>query len=222
MSSSKDDGRSTRWDEHREQRRTELVEAAVAAIDLHGPSASVTDMAAQAGVSKPVLYRYFADKDELYAAVGQYGADLVLERVVPELFSGAPIRESIRGAVDAYLTTIEEHPQVFALLVRHHGEGHDPLADGKLRIAAMLARVLNDTLRRLRVDAGGAEPWAHGIIGLFVSVGDWWLERRTMSRDAVCDYLTGFVWHAIEGLALEYGVPPSFLDQPTSTTFEEA
>jgi AcrR family transcriptional regulator len=222
MSSASDDGRSTRWDEHREQRRVELVEAAVAAIDLHGPTASVAEMAEQAGVSKPVLYRYFADKDELYAAVGQYGADLVLERVVPELFSGAPLRESIHGAVEAYLTTIEEHPQVFALLVRHHSEGHDPLADGKLRIAALLARSLNDLLRRLRVDAGGAEPWAHGIVGLFVSAGDWWLERDTMSREAVCDYLTGFVWHALEGLALEYGVPASLLDQPTSETIDEA
>ena len=34
-----DDGRNSRWDDHREARRAELVDAAVAAIDEHGPSA---------------------------------------------------------------------------------------------------------------------------------------------------------------------------------------
>ena len=37
----KDDGRSTRWSAHREARRAELVLAAVAAIDEHGPGAGI-------------------------------------------------------------------------------------------------------------------------------------------------------------------------------------
>ena len=60
----KDDGRTTRWDAHRDQRRAELVLAAVRAIDQHGPDAGIADIAAEAGVSRPVLYRYFADKDD--------------------------------------------------------------------------------------------------------------------------------------------------------------
>jgi len=40
-----DDGRSTRWSAHREARRAELVEAAVAAIDHLGPLAGVEDIA---------------------------------------------------------------------------------------------------------------------------------------------------------------------------------
>ena len=78
------DGRSARWDEHRESRRAELVEAAVTAIDLHGPGAGIAEIAEQAGVSKPVLYRYFSDKDDLYRAVGHWGADRVLEAVERE------------------------------------------------------------------------------------------------------------------------------------------
>jgi AcrR family transcriptional regulator len=199
------DGRASRWDEHREARRTDLVAAAVAAIDRHGPAASVADIAAQAGVSKPVLYRYFADKDDLHRAVGRWGATTVLEGLLPALLSDAPLRSRVHTGVDAYLTLIDQHPHVFALLVGHVGQG-DPLADGKEMIAAAIARTLGDTLRHLGVDAGGAEPWAHGLVGLGLATGTWWLDRRTMSKQAVADYLTGFVWHAFEGTAAEYGV----------------
>ena len=43
--SGSDDGRATRWDQHRTDRRAELVEAAVAAIDTHGPAASIAQIA---------------------------------------------------------------------------------------------------------------------------------------------------------------------------------
>ena len=207
----RDDGRSTRWDAHRDQRRAEMVEAAVRAIDRHGPDAGVAEIAAEAGISKTVLYRYFEDKDELHAAVGQWGAAEVLDRLMPPLRdTGIPVRERVVRAVDGYLGALEEHPQVFLLLVRHRGA--DPLKHGKAAISAALARVLGDTLRALDVDAAGAEPWAEGVVGMGLATGEWWLERRTMSRAAVASYLGAFIWHALEGAAADLGVPLSAVD----------
>jgi AcrR family transcriptional regulator len=203
----KDDGRSTRWSAHREARRADLVQAAVAAIDEHGPGAGLDEIAATAGVSKPVLYRYFTDKADLHAAVGAWGAATVMERILPALLSDATIRERVRQGCEDYLAAIEEHPNVFLLLVAHRVEGQtDPLADGKAAIAAAMARVMGDTLRELGVDSAGAEPWAHGLVGLGLATGEWWLSRRTMSRTAVTDYLSAFVWSALEGIAHSYGV----------------
>lgn len=199
------DRRSSRWDEHRETRRAELVEAAVAAIDEHGPSASIAQIAASAGVSKPVLYRYFADKDDLYRSVGAWGADAVLEALVPVLLSDLPLRARAERACEDYLELISRHPHVFFLLVEHP-TNEDPLADGKEMVAAALSRILGDALRGLGVDAAGAEPWAHGLVGLGLSTGEWWLRRRTMGRAAVSAYLSSFVWHAFEGVARENGV----------------
>lgn len=172
----------------------------------------MADIATEAGASKPVLYRYFADKDEVFAAVGQWGADEVLGQVVPALRGEAPVRERVSRAIDAYLGIIEDHPQVFLLLVRHRAGGGDPLADGKARIAATLARFLGDTMRGLGVDSGGAEPWAQSIVGLALGTGEWWLLQDTMSRDEVSAYLSLFVWHSLDGAAAELGVPLSSLD----------
>lgn len=201
------DGRSTRWDDHRESRRLALVTAAVEAIDRHGPSASIAQIAESAGVSKPVLYRYFSDKDDLYRAVGQWGAQQVVERLMPVLAATgpSPMRARVFTAADAYLAFLEEHPQVFLLLVEHRSSD-DPLADGKEQIANAFARLMGDTLRRLEVDAAGAEPWAHGVIGMGLAVGEWWLRRQVMSREAAADYLATFIWNAFSGFAADHGI----------------
>jgi AcrR family transcriptional regulator len=199
------DGRSTRWDDHREARRAELVAAAVTAIDTYGSGASIAEIAASAGVSKPVLYRYFSDKDDLYRAVGHWGAEQVIERLVPVLTANGNMRERVYAGCDAYLEFLDEHPQAFLLLVEHRS-ADDPLADGKEQIAATMAKLMGDTLRRLGVDAGGAEPWAHGLIGMGLSVGEWYLRRDIMSREATSQYLASFIWHALAGFAADNGV----------------
>ena len=89
-----------------------------------------------------------------------------------------------------------------------------PLADGKERSPRRSRGSSATRLRELGVDAAGAEPWAHGLVGLGLSTGEWWLERRTMSRAAVAQYLSAFIWHALDGAAADLGVPLSAVDRP--------
>jgi AcrR family transcriptional regulator len=53
--------------------RTRIMEAAVEVMSRSGQSKlSLSDVAHQAGISRPTLYRWFASKDELLIAVGLY------------------------------------------------------------------------------------------------------------------------------------------------------
>src|SRR3954469_25111766 len=80
------DGRRSRWTEHRRARREELTAAAVEAVRLAGPEFAVDDVARSAGVSKTVIYRYFSDKDELVDAVlERISAVFLLPRLLGEL-----------------------------------------------------------------------------------------------------------------------------------------
>jgi AcrR family transcriptional regulator len=194
------------------------VAAAVRAVDSAGAEVSIADIATEAGVSKPVLYRYFADKAELHGAVGMWAAQQVLDAVVDAVLAPAPTRRRVEAGVAAYVETIAQHPNVYLLVVRQHTGGTDPLADGKQLIAATFARLLGDAFGRLGVDAAGAEPWAHSLVGIGESAGQWWLDRRTMSRTAFTRYLSEFVWHALEGTTAEYGVDLSALDRPEIVT----
>ena len=55
--------------ERKAARREELLEAAVRVIRQDGAGASMRAVAAEAGCTKPILYRHFGDKSGLYQAV---------------------------------------------------------------------------------------------------------------------------------------------------------
>jgi AcrR family transcriptional regulator len=196
-------GRSERWAGHRAQRRTELIEAALAAIREHGAGVSVAAIAAAAGVTKPVLYRHFADRADLQRAVSERAAQLLLERLLPELTKEREPIEHIRSIVEAFLAAAEDEPQLWHFVVHNpggSGETDEVVEHSMALVAGLLSTALTDRLRARGADAGGAEAYAYGLVGMVYTAGDWWLSRRTMSRSALTDYLTTLIWGGLAGL----------------------
>lgn len=206
----KPDARRDRWRKHRIARRAEFVEAALRALEEHGPELGMEHVAAAAGVTKPVLYRHFEDKADLYVALGHRGTEILFERLIPAIQAELGPVPRIRLALDAYFSVIEEHPNLYRLLVRgpfhERPVGKDVVAEDKEVIATALTALLGDYMRMFRMDSGAAEPWAYGIVGMVQNTGEWWLDKRTMSRESVVDYLTQIIWAAIDGLAKREGV----------------
>ncbi|MBC7679270.1 MAG: TetR/AcrR family transcriptional regulator, partial [Pseudorhodobacter sp.] len=63
----------------RDARREALLAAADAVVQRDGASASMASIAAEAGITKPILYRHFGDKGGLYAALTERHTDRLLE-----------------------------------------------------------------------------------------------------------------------------------------------
>ncbi len=215
------DARRDRWSAHRAQRRQEFVAAALRVLAAQGPELPMDAVAAEAGVTKPVLYRYFADKAALVEALGEYSSTLLQERLLPAIGQDdCPALERIRDGVAAYFSVIDEHPNLYWLLARQAGAGCDPEGDPVHRnrefIAASLSAVFGAYLRAYGLDSGAAEPWGYGLTGLVQSTGEWWMSRRSMSRDNVVEYLTKLIWAAITGVLSEAGIVIE-PDQPLPT-----
>jgi AcrR family transcriptional regulator len=208
------DGRSNRWRTHRETRRREFVQAALRVLATVGPDLPMDAVAAEAGVTKPVLYRYFADKAALVDAIGEASSELLLDRLLPAMRSASPPLQRIRDAVGAYFAVIDEYPNVYWLLARRPGAEYsagttrtvDPVQRDKEFIATALTAILGDYLRVFGLDSGAAEPWAYGITGLVQSTGEWWLVRRSMSRGHVVEYVTQLLWAAMSGVLRAAGI----------------
>jgi AcrR family transcriptional regulator len=204
------DARRDRWTTHRAERRRQFVDAALRVLQRHGPELLMDAVAAEAGVTKPVLYRYFSDKAELIEALAERGSEILTERLLPAINAGTPALASVRDGVGAYFAVIDEYPNLYWLLARHvtieDGRLSGPVQRNKESIASALTAVLSDYAWALGLDYGGAEPWAYGITGLVQSVGEWWLQRRSMSRAHVVDIVTELIWTAMAGMLRNAGI----------------
>ena len=196
------EGRSSRWDAHRAQRRRDMVAAAIEAIKRSGPAVTMEEIAAEAGVAKPVLYRVFRDKAELYRAVGSAVAgESLVPALVAELQTPREPRAYVASMIDTYLRLIESEPQLYRFVVHplmdERPAGDDLVATYKDVIAGHLAQVITVSLPRRDGDAARAETWAHALVGMVHEAGDWWIEQRSMSREQVCEQLTALIWGGV-------------------------
>ncbi|MDX3529542.1 helix-turn-helix domain containing protein [Streptomyces sp. ID05-39B] len=101
-----------------EERRSQLLEAALSLFAHRVPEdVSLDDVAEAAGVSRPLVYRYFpGGKQQLYEAALRTAAD-ELRHCFDEPHEGPPFPRLAR-ALDRYLTFVARHDAGFSALLQ--------------------------------------------------------------------------------------------------------
>lgn len=192
------DGRRAR---ERERRRAELLDAADRAVRRLGTDVSMEEVAAEAGITKPVLYRHFGDKEGLH--------DALAERYVEELeqtLQGAAAktrgRARLEATIDSYLLYVERQPKRYRFLLEaaDSPRAGKVVADFRKRNVASCAFATAEGLRRAGLDPKLSELWAHSVSGMIRAVGIWWLETRSMPREELAEHLTAVLWEGLPAL----------------------
>jgi AcrR family transcriptional regulator len=170
-------------------RRTGLLEAADRVVQREGPAASMNVIAAEAGITKPILYRHFGDKGGLYRALAARHIEELLGRLRAALVTRGGLAARTRATVDAYFASIESQPQVYRFLM-HRAAVEDPGVRGDVesfvrRFGDELAIGIRNEPALGDIDPLRATVWAHGIAGMVQATGDWWLDHPEISREAV-------------------------------------
>jgi AcrR family transcriptional regulator len=196
----------------REARREELLDAADRAIRRQGPAVSMDEIAAEAGVTKPILYRHFGDKAGLSLALGERYVAALLARIHEALEREKDPRRRLETTLDVYLALVDEDTQVYRFIVQETiaevASSIAVSADGGAagssfirRIAGEVAQILREEASRFGVESAPAEEWAHAIVGMMHLAGDWWLERRHMPRQQLVESLTSLLWGGLSSMA---------------------
>ena len=183
----------------RAQRREGYLDAAIAVISTEGPRASMESIAQAAGVSKPILYRHFGDRDGLIEALAERFVGELTDRLDEILTSGDHPIELLRRCIDAYVATIEDDPSLYRFLtsrVPPRGAAMSTMVD---RLAAAIARTISIGFRLAGLDTAAARPWSYGIVGMVHLAGDDWVARPSMERSELVDDLTRLLWTGIGG-----------------------
>lgn len=100
------------------ERRGQLIATAQRLFAHHAPEdVSLDDVAREAGVSRPLVYRYFpGGKQQLYeGALSSAAADLELCFAHPQ---EGPLSERLARVLDRYLAFVDEHGEGFTALLK--------------------------------------------------------------------------------------------------------
>lgn len=181
--------------EARLQRRAQLLDAADRVTRRRGAGASMDEIASEAGISKPILYRHFGDKDGLHRALAGRYVDALLDELRAARVVGDP-RANIAAGIDAYLAFIEREPEAYRFVLSAAAQPPTSaiVDEFRRRLAVDCAFATAEQLRRAGLDPEIAEPWAYGVVGLVRSVGIWWLETRALPRERLVEHLTALLW----------------------------
>jgi AcrR family transcriptional regulator len=213
------DGRKRRWHQHKVERRNELVDGTLEAIRTQGRDVSMDEIAAEIGVSKTVLYRYFVDKNDLTTAVMmRFVQTTLIPNMAAALSANSDGFELTREITRVYVETVAAEPEIYPFVFANSSASKSKvIADSERIIAGMLAVVLRRRMHRAGMDAKGVEPWAYLIVGGVQLATHSWMSHRRMSSDELIDYLTMLTWSALCGIVEAGGSLAKFTSSPHPT-----
>ncbi|MFD0634420.1 TetR family transcriptional regulator [Catenulispora yoronensis] len=170
-----------------------MLDAAERVVLRDGPAASMNAIAAEAGITKPILYRHFGDKAGLYVALADRHIETLLARLREALTRPGTRRRRTEAAIDAWLGLVEGNPALYRFLV-HRAQAEEPQVRDRV---ARFQRRLGDALAAgIAAELGLPEPqwpraqaWAHGIVGMVQAASDWWLDEQPFDRAALTLHL---------------------------------
>jgi AcrR family transcriptional regulator len=163
---------------------------------------SVEEIAAKAGVSKPVVYEHFGGKEGLYAVVVDREMEQLLAGITGALTSGAHPRELLEAAALALLDYIEASTDGFRILVRD-----SPVAQATGSFASLISdaatqveHILAGEFTSRGFDAKNAPMYAQMLVGMVAMTGQWWLDVRKPKKAEVAAHLVNLAWNGLASL----------------------
>ena len=162
---------------------------------------SIEEIAAKAGVSKPVVYEHFGGKEGLYAVV----VDREVERFITmatRLLEGEDHMPKFEVAAVVLLRYIQDNADGFRILVRdsNPASGSGTFASLISDIASQVEYILGDVLKARGYDPKLAPMYAQMLVGMVAFTGQWWLDARKPKLEEVAAHLVNLAWNGLAQL----------------------
>jgi AcrR family transcriptional regulator len=182
-----------------------MLDAAVAEFARHGfHAASMDEIAARAGISKPMVYLYLGSKDELFTAClhreGTRLMQVIIEAITPtDPDHRYPPDEQLWRGLEAFLRFVDGHRDGWAVLYREArgvSAFSRDLAAMRERLIDAVAEVLARAAALQGREASGTDlrAMAYALAGAAESTADWFVDRERADPAAAATRLMNLLW----------------------------
>jgi AcrR family transcriptional regulator len=150
---------------------------------------SVSEIAAQAGISRGLLFHYFPSKQHFHVEVARAAAAEMIRRTEPDT-TQSPV-EALRGALSSFMDYVEENPDNYKSLVRGAASGDAEMRAIFDETRSTMAQRILDVLSTMGLEVSARMQLA--IAGWVAYVEECvvrWIDTRTVSREQLLEMLT--------------------------------
>ncbi|HZV75206.1 MAG TPA: TetR/AcrR family transcriptional regulator [Conexibacter sp.] len=180
----------------RAERERQILDVAHARFAEHGFGAvTMEGVAADAGVTKPLIYAYFGNKERLYLACMERAGDAMLATVVAAVADTSGPDDALRRGLHAFFAFVGEDRDAWRVLFDESwptgGAIAQRVAEYRERLVSLVAQTNIDRLppRRRADHATEIEAISVALLGAAEALARWWLRTGAMAAADAAELL---------------------------------
>ncbi len=193
-------------------RRTQLIETAIEVFAADGyHDTTMERIAAAAGVTKPVVYRHFDSKRDLFLELlNEVGRQLAATVSAATAEASTP-QEQVRLGFQAYFEFVAREGHSFRLLFGDGVRADPDFAEAVHGVEREIAGIIAGLIEIDGVDEADRLVLAHGIVGMAEATGRHWHVRgRPDDAGRLAERVSDLAWSGLRGHP-----QPRTVDRPT-------
>jgi AcrR family transcriptional regulator len=180
----------------RAEREQQMLSAAHALFAERGYGAvTMDDVAAAAGITKPLLYNYFGNKERLYLACMEPAGEALVATVVRAVANTSDASEALEAGLRSFFAFLAADRAAWRVLfdetLPRGGEVARRVGEHRERIVALVGETLLAQLPRAQRARASTEVQAMSVavLGAAEALGRWWLRTDATSADGAAQML---------------------------------
>lgn len=184
----------------RDDRMEQTLGAAHGLFAERGYAAVTMDeIAAAVGVTKPLLYNYFGNKERLYIACMEQAGDSLIKTIAEAVGESANPGDALGAGVRAFFSFLDTDRAAWAVLfdetLPHGGEVFDRVAAYRGQIvelvsASLLTQLPDARREKVKVEV---EALSTALLGAAEALARWWLRTEAISAKDAAELLVSTV-----------------------------
>jgi AcrR family transcriptional regulator len=160
---------------------------------------TMDEVAAAIGVTKPLLYNYFGNKERLYIACMQRAGDALEATILEKVADAGNPSEALNDGLRAFFAFLDADRAAWAVLfdetLPHVGELADGVAAYRGRLTTLVSEALLAQLPAKQRAAARIEVEAlsTALLGAAEALARWWLRTEATSAQGAAELLIATV-----------------------------